>query len=203
MTAHIDMAPMLLAMAGVGPGRFGEIAGRDLPGKDLTPLLTSPATAGVNALREGVLFTYSGLLTVDSEPLGMAVKALAEGKDLPTALKSGGPPNMKQRGTVRTVFDGRYKFTRYFGPEDRNRPGALDELYGDNDVELFDLQTDPGEMTNLAAVKGEHRDLVLAMSSKLEALIKQEIGVDDGREMPPLAGVNWTIDVKGNEAILD
>jgi hypothetical protein len=34
-------------------------------------------------------------------------------------------------------------------------------------------------------------------------LIKQEIGVDDGREMPPLAGVNWTIDVKGNQAILD
>jgi arylsulfatase len=58
-------------------------------------------------------------------------------------------------------------------------------------------------MTNLAAVKGEHRDLVLAMSTKLEAVIKQEIGVDDGREMPPLAGVHWTVDVKGNEAILD
>jgi arylsulfatase len=203
LTAHIDMAPTLLAMAGVGPGRVGEIAGRDLPGKDLTPLLTSPATAGVNALREGVLFTYSGLLTVDSEPLGMAVKALAAGKDLPTALKSGDPPDLRKRGTVRTVFDGRYKFTRYFGPEDRNRPGALDELYRDNDVELFDLQTDPGEMTNLAAVKGEHRDLVLAMSTKLEAVIKQEIGVDDGREMPPLAGVHWTVDVKGNEAILD
>jgi arylsulfatase len=41
------------------------------------------------------------------------------------------------------------------------------------------------------------------LSTKLEALIKQEIGVDDGREMPPLAGVNWTIDVKGNQAILD
>ena len=48
-----------------------------------------------------------------------------------------------------------------------------------------------------------HRDLVLAMSTKLEALIKREIGLDDGREMPPLAGVNWTIDVKGNQAILD
>ena len=55
----------------------------------------------------------------------------------------------------------------------------------------------------LRSDKGEHRDLVLAMSTKLEALIKQEVGVDDGREMPPLAGVNWTIDVKGNQAILD
>ena len=203
LTAHIDMAPTLLAMAGVQPGKVGEIAGRELPGKDLTPLLNGPGAASIHAIREGVLFTYSGLVSVDSEPLGMAQKALAAGKDLPTALRSGGPPNLKKRGTVRTVFDGRYKFTRYFGPEDRNRPGTLDELYQDNDVELFDLQTDPGEMTNLAAQKGEHRDLVLAMSAKLEALIKREIGVDDGREMPPFKGVTWTLDVKGSETILD
>ena len=150
-----------------------------------------------------MLFTYSGLVTVDSEPMGMTLKALAAGKDLPTALKSGGPPNLKKRGTARAIFDGRYKFTRYFGPEDRNRPGTIDELYRDNDVELFDLQTDPGEMTNLAAKKGEHRDLVLAMSAKLEALIKQEMRVDDGREMPPFKGVVWTLDTKDNETILD
>ena len=32
------------------------------------------------------------------------------------------------------------------------------------------------------------------MSNKLEALIKAEIGNDDGREMPELTKVTWTID---------
>src|SRR5262249_60740123 len=65
LTAHIDIAPTLLAMAGVSAGRGGEIAGRALPGKDLTPLLNHAGGAGVHAVREGILFTYSGLGTVD------------------------------------------------------------------------------------------------------------------------------------------
>lgn len=35
----------------------------------------------------------------------------------------------------------------------RNLPTTLDELYRFNDVELYDLHTDPHEMTNLAATK--------------------------------------------------
>ena len=58
-------------------------------------------------------------------------------------------------------------------------------------------------MTNLAATKGGNRDQVLAMSAKLEALIKQEIGVDDGREMPPFKAITWTLDVRDHEAVLD
>src|SRR5262249_45923867 len=93
LTAHIDIAPTLLSMAGIGPGRAGELAGRDLPGKDLTLLLNNPGSAGVNAVREGVLFIYSGLVTVDADPLEAAARALAAGKDLPTALKRGDPPD--------------------------------------------------------------------------------------------------------------
>lgn len=150
-----------------------------------------------------MLFTYSGLVTVDADPLEAAANALAAGKDLPTALKSGDPPNLKKRGTARTVLDGRYKFTRYFSPEDRNRPGSIDELYRDNDVELFDVQGDPAETTNLAAFKGQHTGLVLTMSRKLEAMIKGEIGVDDGREMPEFKGIPWTLDTEGNDTVLD
>jgi arylsulfatase len=32
------------------------------------------------------------------------------------------------------------------------------------------------------------------MSGKLEALIKAEIGQDDGREMPDVAKISWTIE---------
>lgn len=51
--------------------------------------------------------------------------------------------------------------------------------------------------------KGGHGALVLAMSAKLEALIKSEIGVDDGREMPPVQSLTWTLGVNDNQAVLD
>ena len=101
---------------------------------------------------------------------------------------------MKKRGNLRTVFDGRYKFTRYFSPLDHNRPTTFDELYKWNDVELYDLNTDPEEMVNLGADSTKNRDLILTMSAKLEALIKAEIGIDDGRELPNIPLVNWAID---------
>ena len=49
-------------------------------------------------------------------------------------------------------------------------------------------------MVNLGADSTKNRDLILAMNAKLEALIKAEIGVDDGRELPNIPLVTWTID---------
>ena len=92
------------------------------------------------------------------------------------------------------VFDGRYKFSRYFSPLDHNQPTTLDQVYAANDVELFDLQTDPDEMTNLAVDRVKNAELITIMSGKLEAVIKDEIGVDDGRELPNIPRVTWTID---------
>jgi arylsulfatase A-like enzyme len=197
LTAHIDVAPTLLAMAGVSAGQASEFAGRELPGKDLSQLLSQPGSASVHALRGSILFTYSGLVLNDSNVLVAIAQAMAAGenpKDPATLAKRGIKPDLKKRGTIRTVYDGRHKFSRYFAPVERNRPTTLDELYANNDVELFDLQTDPREMTNLAANKGAHGDLTLAMSVKLEAAIKAEIGIDSGREMPDFKGIKWAID---------
>jgi arylsulfatase len=194
LTGHIDLVPTLLALAGVDAGKTGELAGRELPGKDLSTLLQSPASADLHAVRESVLFTYSGLATNDSELIRIVSEARAAGRDPRAAVKAAGyRPDMKKRGSLRTVFDGRYKLTRYFAPVGRNRPRSLQELYGDNDMELFDLQTDPGELQNLATNR-QNPELLLAMSEKLEAIIAAEIGVDDGREMPEVEGIDWRIE---------
>ena len=195
LTGHIDVVPTLLAMAGVQPTRAAEIAKRKLPGKDFSPILTNPGAAGLHATRDGVLFTYSGLVTNDGELFKVIGQAKTAGaKPVMSILKQGYKPDMKKRGSLRTVFDGRYKFTRYFSPLDHNSPKTIDELYKWNDVELFDLNADPEEMVNLGANRTANRDLIVAMSAKLEALIKAEIGVDDGRELPNIPLVNWAID---------
>jgi len=195
LTSHIDIVPTLLTMAGASESRRGELAGRDLPGKNLMPVLGNAASAETDAAREGVLFTYSGLVANDAELIAVAGQAIAAGQSPRESMKAKGfVPDLRKRGSVRTVFDGRYKFSRYFAPVDRNKPANLSELYKANDVELFDLQADPLETANLAAHRDAHADLIASMSAKLERLIEAEIGADDGREMPEVATITWTID---------
>ena len=194
LSGHIDLVPTLLGMAGVEPGRQAELAGRALPGKDLTPLLANPGAAGVNTLRESVLFTYSGIGTNDASLWQAVAAARAVGRDPREALRQQGfQPDLTKRGSLRSVFDGRHKFTRYFAPTQRNRPTTLDELYRWNDVELFDLAGDPAETRNLAADRAGNAALVQAMSEKLERAIAAEIGADDGREMPDFPRVDWAL----------
>ena len=49
-------------------------------------------------------------------------------------------------------------------------------------------------MTNMAADRAQNGDLIMSMSRKLDAVVKAEIGVDDGRELPNIPRVTWTID---------
>ena len=115
-------------------------------------MLTNPGSRPVDAVRSATLFTYSGLASNDSSVFDFAAKAVAAGKDPKVeAKKEGFKPDLKKRGTVRSAFDGRYRFSRYCAPIDRNSPKTIDELYKWNDVELYDLQSDPKEMKNLAA----------------------------------------------------
>lgn len=195
LTSHIDLVPTLLGLAGVSQAQLPTLAGRKLPGRDLSSVIENPRQASVHAVRDKALFTYSGLSTNDAEMIRIIAQAKAKGENPKVAIaKARYLPNLRKRGSLRTVFDGRYKFSRYFSPREHNSPKNLDELFSNNDVELFDLEQDPSEMKNLALDRNKNGQLLAAMNDKLEAAILQEIGADDGRELPNLPGIDWSIE---------
>jgi arylsulfatase A-like enzyme len=195
LSSHIDFVPTMLSMAGVAPDRAADSAGRPLPGKDLSGLLAGPGNQAIDAARPATLFTYSGLASNDSAVFDFAAKAVMAGKDPKLeARQQGFKPDLRKRGHVRSAFDGRYRFTRYFAPVDHNSPATIDELFKWNDVELYDLANDPGETDNLALARAANAEVIATMNAKLEAVIKSEIGRDDGHELPDIAGVTWGLD---------
>ncbi|HMF29275.1 MAG TPA: hypothetical protein VKE42_10915, partial [Candidatus Cybelea sp.] len=58
----------------------------------------------------------------------------------------------------------------------------------DNDVQLFDLQSDPQEMRNLALEPEKNRDMILRMNDLLNDLIASEVGANDGQFLKPIIG---------------
>jgi arylsulfatase len=100
---------------------------------------------------------------------------------------------MMKRGAVRSVYDGRYVFARYFSPKQHNRPTSVEDLYRFNDLELFDLQADPLEMNNLAMSGNGNRELVIAMNEKLNRLIDSEVGEDRGQMLPGGIDAGWDV----------
>ena len=97
---------------------------------------------------------------------------------------NGPVPGNDVRALIRGVFDGRYKFGRYFRLTEHHEPRDWRMLLAHNDLELYDLQSDPDEITNLAARPEEHREKLLELNAKTNALIDAEIGVDDGSMYP-------------------
>ena len=91
---------------------------------------------------------------------------------------------LDKRGFLSFVFDGRYKFARYYAPAAFNTPQTLEEILKSNDVQLFDLQSDPDEMRNLVLDLENNRATILRMNSLLNELMAKEVGVNDGRFLP-------------------
>ncbi|MGB7739418.1 MAG: hypothetical protein WBM03_09910, partial [Steroidobacteraceae bacterium] len=192
ITSHVDIAPTLVAMTGVAADRRASIV-KDLPGKDLSGLLANPDQANINAIHDGVLFNYNMFAYLDGDYLLKAVAFIQQGGDPKKLKEAGMVPDMRKRGAVRSVYDGRYVFSRYFSPRQHNRPTTLEDLYRFNDVELFDLQADPLEMTNVAMKQGSQRDLVMAMNEKLNRLIDAEVGEDRGQMLPGGIEAGWEV----------
>ena len=194
--SHLDLAPTLLSFAGLSEE---EIRDRypHLKGRSLKAPITDPSSDGprgsANAPGDGALVCWDGLNMLDTEwNLTGALKELSdmslefseEAVNSPEKLKDAGrkygAPDFSKRNFFRAVVDGRYKLVRWFSPEEYGNPFTLDELLAASDVAFYDLETDPGELDNLAHPDHPGRDpaLIERMLAKLHALVEHEIGED-------------------------
>jgi arylsulfatase A-like enzyme len=194
VTTHVDLAPTLVNLSSASAERKAALT-RDLPGKDFSPLLAAPQGAAHGAVRDGALYCYNMFAYLDSDFMDKAVALMTQpdGKArVQRAAKEGTlRPDLAKRGAIRSVFDGRYLFARYFSPRQHNRPTSLEALFQLNDLELFDHAQDPDELNNLALDRAKNAGLLLAMNDKLNRLIDAEVGEDVGQMLPGGIDGGW------------
>ena len=194
ITSHLDLVPTLVGLTGCDKSaRDKVLAGRK--GRDMSRLLAQPEKAGVNALRPGSLYCYGMILYMDAQYIrkfrALSAKKLPDAEFKKEMAKL--HPDFSHRSGIRMINDGRYKFARYFSLKQHNTPKTLEALLANNDVELFDIINDPDENINLAMEPQKHQQIIMEMNEKLNQLIADEIGQDDGSYMPPFDGSRWNL----------
>ena len=187
LTSHIDLLPTLVGLTGAPKEAAADVT-KGLPGRDFSTVLADPSRAKLDEIRPGTLFNYVGLSTVDAAFFKNVFEAFGKGGGDTFAMTpaeiSGYNPDFSKRGFVSMTYDGRYKFARYYAPSKFNTPQTLEDILAWNDLELFDLQNDPEERTNLALYPTQNKALILRMNSLLNELIAREVGKNDGRFLP-------------------
>ena len=192
-TSHLDLVPTIVSLTGKPTAPVADTMTL-MKGQDFSALLRQPANPAFTQGRGGVLFCYSQLMVHDEKFTRTLYETLLNKSivrsDLFRKIESF-PIDWKLRVCIRSIVDERYKFSRYFSFRGFNTPTTLEELRANNDLELYDLPTDPDEVVNLAHDFERNRDLIAIMNAKLNALIEREIGVDDGRFMHLDAWIDW------------
>jgi choline-sulfatase len=197
VTSHLDLAPTILGLTGVADEKRAKAA-TGLRGRDMSVLLKNPTKAQPDSLRPAALFNYNMLSYQDAwwaeQLIDFMFSAQVPSQKKIDVLKKR-EPDFFNRTAIRSLWDGRYRFSRYFSPLEFNTPKALEELLAKNDLELYDLATDQDEVVNLASDTKKNGELIMTMNAKLNALIADEVGDDDGRFLP-LQNGRWTFPAK-------
>jgi arylsulfatase len=182
LTSHLDLLPTMIGLTGL-PQAWRDAAVQGLPGHDFSKSLAESERSNVHAIRRGALFNFVAPLTIDA---AFCTKCVSSGSG--AANKAGVTldelkPHLGKRGFLTFACDGRYKFARYYAPNAFNTPETMEQILANNDVQLFDLETDPDELTNLA-LEPQHQETLLRMNTLLNELMAEEVGVNDGRFLP-------------------
>ena len=163
VTSHMDLAPTFIDMTFISDEKKAEIA-EGLTGGSMMDLMDGSA----ESIRDGALFCY--------EMLSMAMQIGQNADGTPSI-------SVDNRSFVRAIITEDYKFARYFSPLGFNTPETMEDLFNNNDVELYDLKNDPDEVNNLARDPEKYAELIMQLNAQLNDLIAKEVGVDDGSEM--------------------
>lgn len=183
--SSMDLTPTALGFSGVNDDEMSERYAF-LKGMDLGSVIANPKSN--DRQERDILIQFNSLSQTNPEIFTERVI-----DDL-TAKQNNSPPRVREwpledvqfekRGFGRGIFDGRYKFARWFSPGDHHKPNDWTDLLARNDIELIDTQEDPDEVINLANDLNDHRELIMTMNKKLNAIIELEIGIDDGSYLP-------------------
>jgi arylsulfatase A-like enzyme len=186
VTSQIDLTPTLLALTGADSTALQK-AGAGLKGRSFSALLGAPDRAAFDSLRPASLYNYNMLSFQDARWARKMDEYMRDAKapmveKLKELIKI--EPDFHNRCAIRSAFDGRYMFSRYFSPLNFNTPTTYESLNAKNDLELYDLQEDAEEVHNLAADPKANGDLIMAMNAKLNGRLADEVGDDNGSFLP-------------------
>lgn len=186
ITSQLDLTPTILGLTGKDAASVAR-AGEGLHGKDFSPLLRNPEAAAPKSVRPAALFNFNMLSYADPKWAAMTIDTRLFRTKSPEEQEkhlAGHFPDFPHRTGLRSIWDGRYRYSRYFSPMQFNTPTTMEELLAKNDLEVYDLQTDHDEMNNLALDPKKNGELILALNQAMNERIADEVGVDDGSFLP-------------------
>jgi arylsulfatase A-like enzyme len=181
LASHVDLAPTMMALAGVD---VTDLASQlpTLVGHDVSASVFEPTR---QTSRNALLLHWTNIVFQDHRSVrGFdAVRKMDPEQRLPAVLELMRAA-MANRGQMRGVADGRWKFQRYCAPYELSQPATFDELLATHDIELYDTLDDPAETTNLATNATAWRSEIEQLNGLTNSLIAREVGVDDGAYLP-------------------
>jgi hypothetical protein len=104
----------------------------------LSGVLSAPEQAATNAVRPAALYNYNMFTYLDAKWFAPLIRVVVSDDPMVEKLEKivRLQPDFNNRGAIRSVFDGRYRFSRYFSPIHFNRPTTYANFLVDARVEL-------------------------------------------------------------------